>query len=207
MRPMRSINRTAAFTAEEYRRRVAAAQVRIADAGLDALLCHNLANTCYLTGFETIGSYGYGHYAALLGREGDPVLFASDFESHNAALFAWMNDVVTYDVHDDTAGGPVRALAISADGRTATNHAGGINGGITNGNDLVFRVAVKPTSSTHQKQRTINITSGKMVDLEIEGRHDTCIALRVPVVVEAAAAVVLAEGLKEDGRPGTLPYG
>ncbi len=76
---------------------------------------------------------------------------------------------------------------------TETNHAGGINGGITNGNEIIFRVAVKPTSSTHQVQRTINMQSGKMEDLAIEGRHDTCIALRVPVVVEAAAAIVMAD--------------
>jgi chorismate synthase len=82
---------------------------------------------------------------------------------------------------------------VSVDGKTATNHAGGINGGITNGNDLFFRVAVKPTSSTHQKQRTINIRSGEMTDLEIEGRHDTCIALRVPVIIEAVTAIVLAD--------------
>ncbi|MCK4746054.1 MAG: chorismate synthase [Bacteroidales bacterium] len=78
-------------------------------------------------------------------------------------------------------------------GTTETNHAGGINGGITNGNEIVFRVAVKPTSSTHQTQRTVNLKSGKMEDLTIEGRHDTCITLRVPVVVEAAAAIVMAD--------------
>jgi chorismate synthase len=78
-------------------------------------------------------------------------------------------------------------------GTTETNHAGGINGGITSGNEIVFRVAVKPTSSTHQTQRTINLTTGELEDLSIEGRHDTCIALRVPVVVEAAAAIVMAD--------------
>lgn len=82
---------------------------------------------------------------------------------------------------------------VSTDGSTETNHAGGINGGISNGNDIVFRVVVKPTSSTHQVQRTMNMSTGKMEDLSIEGRHDTCIALRVPVVVEAAAAVVMAD--------------
>lgn len=82
---------------------------------------------------------------------------------------------------------------ISTNGTTETNHAGGINGGITNGNEIVFRVAVKPTSSTHMVQHTMNTRSGKMEKLEIEGRHDTCIALRVPVVVEAAAAVVMAD--------------
>jgi len=89
---------------------------------------------------------------------------------------------------------------IAASGETSTNHAGGINGGISNGNDLVFRVAVKPTSSTHQVQQTVNIRTGEMTDLEIEGRHDTCIALRVPVVVEAATAIVLADLMMREQR-------
>ena len=82
---------------------------------------------------------------------------------------------------------------VSPEGSTETNHAGGINGGISNGNEICFRVVVKPTSSTHQTQRTINMHSGQVEDLAIEGRHDTCIALRVPVVVEAAAAIVMAD--------------
>ncbi len=82
---------------------------------------------------------------------------------------------------------------LDREGTTETNHAGGINGGITNGNEMVFRVAVKPTSSTHKTQQTVNMDSGKMEDLTIEGRHDTCIALRVPVVLEAAAASVMAD--------------
>jgi len=91
---------------------------------------------------------------------------------------------------------------ISVEGKTSTNYAGGINGGISNGNDLVVRVAVKPTSSTHQKQRTINTKTGEMIDLEIEGRHDTCIALRVPVVVEAVTAIVLADFMMQEGIVG-----
>jgi chorismate synthase len=82
---------------------------------------------------------------------------------------------------------------ITVDGQTETNHAGGINGGITNGNDIVFRVVVKPTSSTSQPQQTINLQTGKRTTLEVKGRHDTCIALRVPVVLEAATAIVLAD--------------
>ncbi|HBB93250.1 MAG: chorismate synthase [Bacteroidetes bacterium GWF2_49_14] len=81
---------------------------------------------------------------------------------------------------------------IAADGTTDTNYAGGINGGLTNGNELVFRVAVKPTSSTSKPQQTLNLKSGKVEELVIGGRHDRCIALRVPVVVEAMTAVVLA---------------
>lgn len=89
---------------------------------------------------------------------------------------------------------------VSVNGITETNHAGGINGGISNGNDLVFRVSVKPTSSTHRKQHTINIKTGKMEDLEVEGRHDTCIALRIPVVLEAATAIVLADLMMQEQR-------
>jgi chorismate synthase len=78
-------------------------------------------------------------------------------------------------------------------GRTATNNAGGITGGISNGNELVFRVAVKPTSSIGMKQQTYSIETGKVEELEVKGRHDACIALRVPVVIEAITAIALAD--------------
>lgn len=82
---------------------------------------------------------------------------------------------------------------ISVEGKTRTNNAAGINGGISNGNDLIFRIAVKPTSSIALPQETINMKTGTMETLKVEGRHDVCIALRVPVVAEAAAAVALAD--------------
>lgn len=82
---------------------------------------------------------------------------------------------------------------IDSQGTTATNNAGGINGGIANGNEIIFRVAVKPTSSTGTEQHTYNFSEGKMTSLIVKGRHDTCIALRMPVIVEAAAAVALAD--------------
>jgi len=82
---------------------------------------------------------------------------------------------------------------ITLSGKTKTNHAGGVNGGITNSNDLVFRIAVKPTASISKTQHTMNTKMVKMVDLEVKGRHDLCIALRIPVIVEAATAVVLAD--------------
>jgi chorismate synthase len=78
-------------------------------------------------------------------------------------------------------------------GKTRTNHAGGINGGITNGNDIVFRVAIKPTSSTAKTQQTMNFKTGELTDFVVKGRHDVCVALRAPVIVEAATAIVLAD--------------
>lgn len=82
---------------------------------------------------------------------------------------------------------------IAIDGKTNSNHAGGINGGISNGNELLFRVAIKPTSSIGVPQQTLNRESGSVEKLVINGRHDACIALRVPVVVEAATAIALAD--------------
>ena len=82
---------------------------------------------------------------------------------------------------------------IDSAGKTFKNGAGGINGGITNGNDIVFRVAVKPTSSISIPQNTFNFNSGKVEELIVNGRHDTCFALRVPVIVEAAAALAIAD--------------
>ncbi len=82
---------------------------------------------------------------------------------------------------------------INADGTTATNNAGGILGGITNGNELVFRIVVKPTSSTPKEQQTLNTETGEVEPFSVKGRHDLCIALRVPVVLEAVTAMVLAD--------------
>jgi chorismate synthase len=84
---------------------------------------------------------------------------------------------------------------IDAQGTTATNHAGGIVGGITNGNQLVFRIAVKPTSSTPLEQESWNWETGQVEKFSVKGRHDLCIALRVPPVLEAVTAVVLADQL------------
>ena len=82
---------------------------------------------------------------------------------------------------------------LDVNGRTETNNAGGINGGISNGNPIVFRVAVKPTPSISLSQDTFNIKDGKVEPLVIQGRHDLCIVLRVPPVLEAAAAIALAD--------------
>lgn len=82
---------------------------------------------------------------------------------------------------------------IGAEGRPLENGAGGVNGGITNGAPIVFRVAFKPTSSIRKAQQTFNFATGQMDTLEVPGRHDVCYALRAPVVVEAVTAIALAD--------------
>ena len=89
---------------------------------------------------------------------------------------------------------------IGSDGRPTKNGAGGVNGGITNGATLKFRVAFKPTSSIRKPQQTFNFATGQMDTLEIPGRHDVCFALRTPVIVEAMTTIVLADLVMISGK-------
>jgi len=84
-------------------------------------------------------------------------------------------------------------LIIDKEGHTKTNNNGGINGGITNGNDLIVNVFVKPTPSISLPQETFNFKTGKVETLEVKGRHDACIALRAPIVIENAIAIALCD--------------
>ena len=88
-------------------------------------------------------------------------------------------------------GSEVNDTFINMGGRitTSTNHSGGVQGGITNGNDVVFRVAFKPIPSLAQPQQTVN-RAGEPCEIAIEGRHDVCALPRAMVLVEALAAMV-----------------
>ena len=77
--------------------------------------------------------------------------------------------------------------------KTLTNHAGGINGGITNGMPVTFRVAMRPTPSIAKQQQTVSLSGKTNESLVIEGRHDPCIVKRALPVIEAAAALACCE--------------
>jgi chorismate synthase len=80
----------------------------------------------------------------------------------------------------------------NADGTTKTNLSGGIQGGISNGMDVYFRVAFKPVATIMQSQETVN-SKGELVEMQGKGRHDPCVVPRAVVIVEAMAALVLAD--------------
>lgn len=93
----------------------------------------------------------------------------------------------------DMLGSQFNDLIIDKTGKTATNHNGGINGGITNGNDIIVNVFIKPTPSIYKPQSTYNFATEEISELQIKGRHDSAIIERAMVVCEAAVAIALCD--------------
>jgi chorismate synthase len=81
----------------------------------------------------------------------------------------------------------------NSDGQTLTNNSGGINGGISNGNEIVFSVAIRPTASINKGQNTFNFETEQKEIMEIKGRHDVAFIMRVPIIIESIVKIVLAD--------------
>lgn len=96
---------------------------------------------------------------------------------------------------------------LHAAGRTRTNLCGGVNGGLSNGNPLWFAVAARPTPSIALPQDSVDLRTGLPVRVRAEGRNDACFALRLPVILESVAALVLVDFLRLAGRMGPVHAG
>ena len=165
---------------------------------LEAVLAHAMLSIPATKGFE-VGS-GFDGTRMRGSQHNDPFT-AAEVAAATAASEAAIVDKAVSPAHT--------ADAIHVQGnytgrhlRTATNHSGGIQGGISNGQDIVFRVAFKPPATIGQSQQTADF-SGAPSTLTAEGRHDPCVVPRAVPIVEAMAALVLADAaIAQQGRIG-----
>ncbi|MEM6517228.1 MAG: chorismate synthase [Bacteroidota bacterium] len=125
---------------------------------------------------------------------GEPVFDKLHAELGKAMLS--INAVKGFEYGSGFAGAAMQGSAhndlFNSDGSTKTNYSGGVQGGISNGMDIYFRVAFKPVATVIQKQNTLN-NSGEIVEMQGKGRHDPCVVPRAIPIVEAMAALVLAD--------------
>lgn len=138
---------------------------------------------------------------------GDPIF--GGLESRLSGLILGIPGIKGIEFGDGFAAAEMRGLEYNdppyiSEGkiRFRSNHSGGIQGGISNGMPLIFRIAVRPTASIGIEQQTINLQTMQDDKIEIQGRHDPCIVPRAVPVVEAAAALFVLDTLLEGGFPG-----
>ena len=93
----------------------------------------------------------------------------------------------------DLLGSTYNDPIVDEKGKTLTNNNGGVNGGVSNGNDIVINVFVKPTPSIYKEQQTFNFSTGQVESLEIKGRHDNAIVERAMIVLENAVSIALCD--------------
>ena len=142
---------------------------------------------CRITGVPAgLGEPMFGKFSAELAHAMFSLPAVKGSEANDT--FNINMDAGLWDARRETCPGS-RSLESRVKISTLTNHSGGIQGGITNGNDIVFRVAFKPIPSISIPQQTIN-RAGETCEITIEGRHDVCALPRALVLVEALAALV-----------------
>lgn len=143
---------------------------------LEAMLAHAMLSIPATKGFE-IGS-GFSGCEVPGSLHNDPFILATDIPSSSSSGSSIPSTV-----------------AKSARLTTKTNNSGGVQGGITNGAPIFFRVAFKPPATIGQAQQTAVYTTGEEGILEAKGRHDPCVVPRAVPIVEAMAALVLIDAL------------
>ena len=143
---------------------------------------------------DTVGGIVKGIIKGVPAGLGEPMF--GKFSAELAHAMFCLPAVKGFEIGDGFAlaemkGSEANDLFVNKDGRirTATNHSGGIQGGITNGEDIIFKVAFKPIPSISQLQQTVN-RGGEPCEIGISGRHDVCALPRALVLVEAMAALV-----------------
>lgn len=143
---------------------------------------------------DTAGGIAECHITGVPAGLGEPMF--GKFSAELAHAMFSLPAVKGFEIGDGFAmsrmrGSEVNDSFICRDGHvtTATNHSGGIQGGITNGNDIVFRVAFKPIPSIAKPQQTVN-RACETCEIAVKGRHDACALPRAVVLVEALSAMV-----------------
>ena len=169
------------------------------DAMLGVISCANIAGDSIGASVEcTVFGMPYGIGGSMFdGLEGQIAKFVYSIPAVKGIEFGYGFDLC--EMLGSFANDPLRVV----DGKVeiTSNGAGGINGGISNGNPITLRVGFRPTPSISSKQKTVDLEKMENVEISIKGRHDSCVGVRAVPVVECAVAIALVDRiLKEKDR-------